>query len=100
MIEAITKKKAMLDALETILGYVEEKIKDCGQDYRKTDKMEQKTEWDAEERKWKNVFDDDGNPVMVNVWDYVELPDDEMSDEKKALRNSYKEIQKTLEKMI
>ena len=100
MIEAITKKKAMLDALETILGYVEEKIKDFGQDYRKTDKMEQKTEWDAEERKWKNVFDDDGNPVMTNVWDYVELPDDEISDEKKALRNSYKEIQKTLEKMI
>ena len=100
MIEAITKKKAMLDALETILGSVEETIKDFGQDYRKTDKMEQKTEWDAEERKWKNVFDDDGNPVMTNVWDYVELPDDEISDEKKALRNSYKEIQKTLEKMI
>ena len=98
--EIIRKKKVMLDALEELFGIIERNKEDICQEYRKTGELQQKTRYNKETKDWEPAFDDDGNPVMEDVWDYFNIPEKELSDEKKLKLEVWKEVEKTLERLL
>ena len=98
--ELISKKKALLEALEAVFSHIDYQTKDLKREYRKLDKQVQSTQYNRETKSYDPVFDEDGNPVMENEWGYVDLKEDEISDENKEKLAAYKEIEKTLEKLL
>jgi len=98
--DTIRKKKAMLEILEELFSQLEREEHSLHMEYRETEEMEQKTKYNRETHLYEYVFDDDGNPVMGHVWKDVEIPEDEISDYNKAKIEAYKEITKTLEKLL
>jgi len=98
--DMIKKKKAMLEALDDIFERISYSKKDLVEDYRRTGEKQQKTSYNKETKEYDPVFDEEGNPVMEDVWDYVTIPESELSEDKKAKLAAYTEIEKTLEKLI
>ena len=98
--DAIKKKKALLEALEEVFHAIEVAEKELQQDYRQTDKLEQKTTYDRDLHDFVPVYDDNGDPVMINVWEYVNIPEEEMTEEKHLKLCAFRDIEKALEKLL
>ena len=98
--ETIKKKKAMLEILEELFEQIERSEKALHYQYRKTDELEQQKLWNKEMHEYEPVYDENGSPVMENVWKDVLIPDSELSDRELAKIEAYKEIEKALEKLL
>lgn len=113
----ITEKKAMLDALQKCLEVVEEKKNyDCKR-YDWTGKYKDEPEYEYiyeldENGKRKHVLDENGDWktevrkdengdwIYQKIYDYIDIPEEEMNEYDKALLKGYDVIIKTLEKLI
>ena len=98
--ELISKKKALLEALESVFSHIDYQTQDLKREYRKLDTQSQATRYNKETQRRELVFDDDGNPVMENDWGYVDFEEDKIPDENKEKLAAYKEIEKALEKLL
>lgn len=91
-------KKAELEVLEELLKKLEEVEKDTVNNYQMVGKeTEQARDWKGNLR-----WDDDAEtiPHYNSIWDYVPIPEDELTEEQIAKRKAISSIRATLEKMI
>lgn len=91
-------KKELLDVLtENVLPELERVEKQTRMDYRVVGKSDrQKTNWKTDEL----IFDEEGNPVYEDKWDYVKKEEDELTDKDKARLSAIELIYNALEKLI
>ena len=96
----LKEKKALLDAISSILEHIDYKMNDLLQVYEQTDEMIQDTRWDAEARKRIPVFNEDGTPAMVMKWDYITKKLEDLDEDSQTSYKAYEKIVKELEKLI
>lgn len=95
-------KKWELEELGWFYTELEHRHKDLAEEFKKLDEMEQATEWNRETKEYDLVWEDEEQtvPKMVNKWGYVTLPDNELSEEKRAKRDICKKLMEYIEKQI
>lgn len=96
----ILTKKAVLEVLEQLFGVLDREEEDTKTTWGKLDKMVVKTEWNSETKKCEEVYDENGEPVMVNDYGTIPKKPDEFSTEDKAKLEAIKTIKVALEKLI
>lgn len=95
----ILAKKAYLTVLERLSATLEEIKRDALNDYRVVGKKsEQAKSWKTGELLWED--EEKTIPRYESEWDYVPIPEEELTDEAKAKVEAIKEIETTLEKLI
>jgi len=93
-----TEKKAVIEVLERLVDTLADLEKDARFDYRIVGKeSEQAKDWRTGELKW----DDEEKtiPHYDSKWDYVEIPKDELSDERLAKLVAIGFVRESLEKL-
>lgn len=80
-------KKARIKAeiLESLFERLEEELKDTSRYYGKTGVQKQKERYNREIGDYEKVFDENGEPEMEDVYDYIPYTEDEMKDRPDAL---------------
>ena len=96
----ITVKKAMLEVLEELYCRLEDLENDCKRYWGRTENMEQKTKWNKETHESDPVYDDNGDPVMEYVYDYIYKTDDMITDRDRAKLTAIENIKKSLDKLV
>lgn len=96
----IIVKKAMLEVLEELYCRLDDVENDCRRYWGRTDRQEQKTRWNKETHESDPVFDDNGEPVMEYVYDYIEKTEDEITDRDKAKLSAIDSVRKSLDKLV
>lgn len=97
--DKIVAKKAYLTVLEKLADSLEAQKKDVLTDYRiigKEDK--QATNWKTGELLWED--DEKTIPHYADMWGYVDIPEEELTEEAKATLKAIEEVEKSLEKLI
>ena len=97
--EKIVAKKAYLTVLEKLADSLEAQRKDVLTDYKiigKEDK--QATNWKTGELLWED--EEKTIPKYENKWGYVDIPEEELSEEAKATLKAIDDVEKSLEKLI
>ena len=91
---AIKEKKIMLEVLEVLMDRLDDERKYVSQSF----------EIIGEERIFDKdgepAFNDDGTPKMRNKYDYVDIPEDKMSEDAKLKLACINKLTTALEKMI
>lgn len=100
MADKFTDKRATLDILEALMERLDILKKDRATEYGTTGETRPQTRWNRETHKTEEVLDDDGNPVMEDVWDQVPKKPEDLTDYDKAYLNAIEVIRKRLEGMI
>lgn len=90
--EKAMKLKYKATCLTDVLSYIERKIDEVSYTYGPTGEQEQDYEWVDRKREYK--FDDDGNPIMKDVWG--DVPKRELDEMDKATISAYQEIAETI----
>ena len=96
----ILTKKAVLEVLEELFGVLDRAEEDTKTTWGKLDKMVIKTEWNSETRKCEEVYDENGEPVMVNDCGIVPKRPEEFTPEDNAKLEAIKAVKVALEKLI
>ena len=95
----ITKKKALLDVLEKLMTELDTIEKNTTTEYRAVGKSEeQMTNWKTGELLWED--EEKTVPKMCDKYDYVDLTEDEMTDENIATLEAIKTVKEILEKLV
>lgn len=94
----IKSKMALLEVLEDVYGRLEEIKTNVSTYYGPTGEQEQRERWNEETKCYEPMFDDDGNPVMRDVYGY--LPKTELSDTDKAKLSAVDTVIKALDKLV
>lgn len=91
--------KAQAEVLEKMDNFLQEIIKDHNMRYEVVGKEdEQAVDWRTNELKWED--DEKTIPYYKDRWDYVPVPEDEMTDEDKVIIEVCRNFSKKLEKLI
>lgn len=95
-----TKIKA--EILEGMYSDLEYKLKDATRYWGKTGEQKQKEQYNKETGEYDPCFDDNGDPIMIDVYDDIEYTDEELADypEVVAKIEVIKQLMKELEKML
>jgi hypothetical protein len=91
-------KKAEAEILDELYMRVEEKLADTYTEYRPTDEQEQDKDWRTGELLWED--EEQTIPKMKPVWKYMEIPEEELNEDKQAIVKACKTIMTALEKML
>lgn len=92
-------KKAVVDILGELFEKLDHIKKDASQDYKIVGKSdEQATDWRTHELLWED--DDCTIPKYRDIWEYVDIPEDEMTTDRLAKLDAVDAIYKALEKLI
>ena len=95
----ITKKKALLDVLERLMNTIDNIEKDTTTEYRAVGKSEEQAkDWKTGELLWED--EEKTVPKMRDEYGYVELTEDEMTDENLATLEAVKTVKEILEKLV
>ena len=97
----VNKFKAMqvkAEILDELYGIVKEKYKNASQDYRKTGEQEQVKDWKTGELQWED--EEKTIPVMRDVYAWVDVSEDDLSEEQLAKIWACENILESLEKML
>lgn len=96
--EKIKTKKELLNILaDRIFPNLEMAEKDAREDYKITGKTDkQKKDWKTDEL----LFDDNGDPIYEDKWEYVEKTPEEMTEDDNAKIAAIEIIRNALEKLI
>ena len=98
-ISLFIEKRAMLNVLERVFDQLEDISKDCTMTYEVVGKRdEQDTNWRTGELLWED--DEKTIPKMKDKYDYVPIPEDDMTDEQICKLHAINEIKNALEKLI
>ena len=94
--------KLRAEILEDIYKDLENRLKDAHQYFGTTGEKEQKTIYNKETKEFDPVFDEAGNPVMVDKWDYIEYTEEELehNEEASAKIEVIKQLLKDIEKLL
>ena len=99
MTNKILLAKLRAEALDVAYRAVENEAKYIGKDYRVVEKdYKQKTDWKTGELQWED--EEKTIPKMEDRWDYVDIPEDELSDEVKLKIQAYKDVLEDIEGLI
>ena len=90
----IKEKRIMLEVLEVLLDRLEDEKRYTSQSYEKVGEEQKK------DKNGEPMFDDDGNPLMRNIYDYVDLKPEDMSENSKIKMDCINKIQTVLEKLV
>ena len=95
-------KRWQLEQYGEIYAWLEEQINSLSRDYRRLDEMEQDTRWNTTTKEYELLWEDEEKtiPKMINKWGYVDLTEDELSDEAKAKQEACIVVMNFLEKNI
>ena len=93
--KAMQAKAEILDGLYTD---VKEKYKSAFQEYCKTGEQEQVKDWKTGELQWED--EEKTIPVMRDIYDWIDVPEDELSEEQLAKIWACENILEALEKMV
>lgn len=96
----IKTKKAMLEVLENLFDQLDSTEKEVRQYWGKTEVQEQSKHWNRETHEYDLEFDENGEPVMEWVYDYIPKPDDMYDDSDKAKLSAVDTVRKALEKLV
>lgn len=96
----LKEKKALLEALSTVIDHIDYKINDLSQVYEMTDEMRQDTRYDYDKHERIPLFDDNDEPIMVPVYEYVTKPFEELDEDAQTAIKAYQKILKEVEKLI
>jgi hypothetical protein len=91
-------KKAEMEILEALNQVIEEKLRSARTNYSKTGKTKQETDWRSGELLWED--EEKTIPKMTDIWDYVDVPDDELTAEQVATIMACESLRKDLESLI
>lgn len=90
------------EVLEGLFNKLEEDLKDASRYYGRTGEQKQKEKWNRETDSYDLVVDDNGDPVMEDVWDYIEYTEEEYArhPEYKLKAEVIKQVMKDIEKLL
>ena len=91
---AIKEKRFMLEVLEVLMDRLDDERKYVSQSFEIIGE-ERVLDKDGEP-----AFNDDGTPKMRNKYDYVDIPEDKMSEDAKLKLACINKVTTVLEKMI
>jgi len=95
----IVEKMKELEIIGEVLDFLEEKRRDTGMEYRavgKTDK--QARNWRTDELLWED--EEHTIPKYEDKYDYVEIPEEELSEERIAKMGAIDDLMIKIKKMI
>lgn len=95
-----TKIKA--EILEDIYDSLEYKLKDACQYYGRTGNKKQKEKYNKETGEYEPQFDDNGDPIMEDEWEYIAYTAEELANnaDVRTRIDVIKQIMKDIEKML
>ena len=93
--KAMQAKAEILDELYT---RVQEKQKDAFQEYRSTGEQVQDKDWRTGEPLWED--EEKTIPKMRDVYDWFDIPEDELTEERLAKISACESILEAIEKML
>lgn len=96
----IIVKRAMLEVLEELYVDLETMEKNTNRKWGKTGAVEQSKKWNKETREYDLEYDEDGNPVMEEVYDYIPKTDSDYDDTDRAKLSAVETVKKALDKLI
>ena len=106
-VKAVTENKFKLakfraEILEDLYSRLEDKLKDTTRYYGKTGEQKQKERWNRELEESEKVFDDDGNPVMEDVYDYVPYTEEELENypDERIKGQAVRQVMEELEQLL
>ncbi len=92
-----TKKELLTILAERIYPELERAEKDAGCDYKKIGvSSTQRKNWKTGEL----MFDENGDPIYEEIWDYVDKDEDEVTDKDKAKLDAIEIIRNALDRLI
>jgi hypothetical protein len=97
----VNKFKAMqakAEILDELYVRVQERYKSAFQEYRNTGKQEQAVDWKTSELLWED--EEKTIPKMKDVYDFVDVPEDELSEDQLAKIWACETLLEALEKML
>jgi len=98
-INKIAVKKAQLEIIERFTRVLEEMKNDARTDYRITGKeTEQARSWKTDELLWED--EEKTIPKYRDRWESVELTEEEMTEDKKAMLVAVEQMMNTLEEFV
>ena len=100
MTDKFTVKRATLDILEALTEKLEDLKRERTTEYGKTGEVQKKRRWNRETDQIEDVLDEDGNPVMEDVWGEVPKKPEDLTDYDKAYLTALGTIKQKLEGMI
>ena len=92
-------KRAQIDVIEKLLEALDDLRKDTSKEYKKVGKeTKQATNWRTGELLW----EDEAKtiPKYDDRYEYVDIPDEQMTDSKKALLQAISDMESKLDAMI
>jgi len=95
-----TKIKA--EILEGIYSDLEYKLKDATRYWGRTGEQKQKEKYNKETDKYEPCFDDNGDPIMTDVYDDIEYTEEELEEHPEVVAKIevIKQLMKDMEKML
>lgn len=97
--ERIKEKQAELEVLERLLNVLDREEKDCKQEYVCVGTSdEQETHWKTGEPLWED--EEQTKPKYKKIYDYVDVPEDKLSDKAKVKLAACAKFRTMLEKLI
>ena len=91
---AIKEKRIMLEVLEVLMDRLDDERRYISQSFEKVGEEQKKDE------NGELMFNDDGEPIMKNVYDYIDLKPEDMSESTQIKMECIDKIQGILEKMV
>ena len=90
----IKEKRIMLEVLEVLMDRLDDERRYISQSFEKVGEEQKKDE------NGELMFNDDGEPVMKNVYDYIDLKFEDMSESSQIKMKCIDKIQTILEKLV
>ena len=89
-----------IEELSVIYNYLEQRLNDLSRNFQVVGKK-QRTKYKAETGEYEPVWEDEEHtiPSMTDDWDYVDLSDDELSEENLTKKAVVKKLMEYLEKL-
>lgn len=97
--ELLKQKQIRLDIIKSILGAMETYYQYELCDFREVGKEQVKI-YNRETKEWEKQYDENGNPEMRSIFDYVELEEDDLDETQKLKLNEFNKVMKELEKLL
>lgn len=96
MANKFRKKLLEVEYLEKMFNLLESEEKDVCTDYRPTGEKEQDRNWRTNELK----FDENGDPVMRDIYNYVTVDESELTDDARDRLRIIRDLKVKLEKLL
>lgn len=96
----IIVKRAILEVLDELYADLEVMEKNTSRKWGRTGAVEQSKTWNRETKEYDLDYDEDGNPVMEDVYDYIPKTDSDYDDSDRAKLSAIESVKKALDKLV